>query len=235
MRPPVVLMGSLLFSATIFGWDTAHFSFQHALLAVSVVTVITGVVLTGFVLLPGVALWGGATMIGTACAIGLCSLICGVLAGAAYGLQKGDAQFREQVERRREERVNEIFSISNRIDIYFEPRSENPDEAKDFVCWFVTYDETKPESPETSERIAGRDADEFYDRCRDYLDRWLTMRLGRDDRARDYELHVFTDHPFPGDGTYTRIESIADQMQLETKRHDAKWMSAVHYLEPATQ
>ncbi len=205
----------------------ADFNFGHAAGATIVVALVVAAVLTVCVLLPGFALWGGATLLGTAFAIATVSMVLGVAAGVYVGLRTGAQDARAQAEQVRQQRVEEIRSISHRIDMYFEPREDDPEEAKDFVCWLVTYDETNPQDPEAHEQVIGRDIDQFYQLSQGYLEDWLTLRLGRDRQETHYELHVFMDEPFGGEGNFTRIKSIADQLQLETKRHDAKWTSPV--------
>ena len=212
---------------TVLGLDTANFSLTHAVIGCLVVAAIVAAVLTGGILLGPVALWGGATLKGTVCAVALASLVSGVLAGSVSGLLFGESAAQAKQRKETEAKTERIQSVSHYMDVYFESRKDDATKARDFVCWLVTYDDTQPANPEQRERINAANANTFYDLFHDHIDAWLSLRLAKDPQGREYELRVFTEHPYPGDGTYRRIEAIANQLQVKPRRHEAKWTSAV--------
>ena len=228
---------SFLLAFAIGGWDTDSFSLATAVTDGLLTTLVVAVVLAAAIAFSPIALTGGLTWAGTACAVALVSVVCGLIVGTASGLGNGAeiAKGKEEEAKKKKEdedevkRIEKIRSVSHYIDVYFEPRDDDDSQAKDFVCLFVAYDDTRAGKPERKTRIVADNAGDFFNDVRNHLEDWLIRRLKQDAgrEQRVYTLRAFTEDPYPGDGTYTQFKMISEQKHIKVIRNESKWTSAI--------
>lgn len=121
--------------------------------------------------------------------------------------------------------VEPLRRFADRLDVYFEPKENQPDEARDFTCVLVTYDEGRLAGRLIREEIHERSADNFYRQLETQVARWLGG-LALSDPHGHPQLLVYM-QPFPGEGVFERIRQIETRHAgLMVHRVDGPWRSA---------
>ncbi|MEJ5342428.1 MAG: hypothetical protein WHT09_12740 [Thermogutta sp.] len=209
--------------------DMPPFDWRAALIVGAIVAVTVAVVIVVAVLTPFIALQAGATLLGTAVAIGSIALVTGIVAAVAAGLyfgHQGDIKHQEQVQR--------ITGVTNQLDIYFHPSPDDPNRAADFQCTLVIYEEgdlasPMPEITTKKLEIKAKDATDFYDRVKEQMRVWFTRQVLADSDGRPRRVTVYM-RPYPGEGVFDRLRSLAENNGMRkcvVTRVDGPWISAV--------
>jgi hypothetical protein len=227
MKCGVIAGSAILFALS---WpDLPSFDMGAALLVGAVVVVAVVVVIVVAVATPFIAIEAGATLLGTASAVAGIALVTGLIAGAAAGVywgHQGDVHHQEQVQR--------IKSVSNQLDIYFEPSSGDARRAADFKCTLVVYEETdlvaRPLTVTTRKaRVTAASSDDFYDEVDRHMKRWFERPVEGDRGGQPRRVMIFM-KPYPGEGIYERLKEIAEQNRMAkttVHRTEGTWVSAL--------
>lgn len=206
-------------SFTIFGLYVFAVSFPSfepwTALTVGCVVAVTCLVIIGVAIaLPGIAIVGGASLLGTGCAVGGISLAVGIIGGVTAGLYKGHVDdiiigINNQ----------EVKKICNQLHIKFEPKKDQPEQAKPFECTIVTYMEEnvapkKLKFNVNNKHLEGKDADDFYPFIKHEISGWLAEKLSGDADKIKRRVIVYM-APFPGDSVFSRIADIVKEVGAE--------------------
>lgn len=168
------------------------------------------IVLVVAIATPFIAIAGGATIVGTALAIGGIAVVTGAIAGTASGLywgHQGDLKIARNKER--------VMQLSNHLDIRFEPSVDGKAMAAPFCCTLVTYDEAQGSKAvpvvKVNERfVVTNSSDEFYHAVDVELRRWFGKRVLGDERGLRRVVTVYM-QPYPGEGVWDRLQSMAQE------------------------
>jgi len=223
------MTSQILFAASWFGGGMPSFDWTAAVVVGVIVVAGAAIILTGGIATPFIAIQAGATIKATVVAVALIATATGVVAGAAAGWywgSKGDARQREEVDK--------IATVSNQLDIYFEPAGGDPKRAADFTCTVVVYEETDLQArpPTVTTRrttIKATNAQDFYDQVETQIKRWLGTRVEADRRGQPRKMVVYM-NPFPGEGVYDRIKEATDRAsggRCVVQKNEGVWASAV--------
>lgn len=216
-----LLWASFWDSLPSFDWDVAW--------KVAAITAgVAAVAIVAAIALPFVAIQAGVTVLGTAVAVMGISVLIGTGAGIAAGLYWGakkDAEWQQVVEK--------IKAVSNQLDIYFEPAASNSQQAAEFRCTLVIYEETdlKARPPRCTERhvkIEAADSEEFYRLIDQQLKAWLhkPVLADQDNKSRRVKIYM---RPYPGEGVYERLRQLVDNNGIRecvVERTERAWQSA---------
>jgi hypothetical protein len=202
------------------------FDWQTALIVGAVVTVVAAAVITGGILLPVVAIWGGKTVIGTIVAVTAVSVAIGAAAGVAAGYTKGYIG-----DIKRQEQIETIKRISSQLDIHFEP-STDPKRAADFQCTIVVYEETdlasrQPTVTTKKVKISAANSDEFYGQVDQRMKWWFAKQVGGDADGQPRRVMLYM-NPYPGEGIYERLKQMAENnvRRCVVNKIESTWVSA---------
>ena len=224
MKPMMPLLASVyLFGMSLA--DLPSFDWQAALFVGAVVAVVAAVVIVAAIATPLVAIQAGATLIGTAIAIGTIAVVTGVLGGTAAGLywgRQGDIEHGKQLE--------EIASQSNQLHITFTPSASDPEKAADFECNIIIYKEIDlnsrpPKVREETLHLTGESAAEFYQLVEQKLQQWFSGSVLADADSLPRRVSLYMT-PTPGEGVYERLKSLVEAeatREVIVQRVDGPW------------
>ncbi len=184
-----------------------------------IVAAVTVLVLVAAIATPFIALAGGASIVGTALAIGGIALVTGAVAGTASGFywgQQGDLAIARNKER--------VIQLSNHLDICFDPAPDDKESASPFRCTLLTYEEAEgsaavPVIEETKHVVAANDSHEFYSTIDTELRRWFGKPVLGDDRGLQRVVTVYM-KPFPGDAVWDRLQAMVQEQGGTPTRTD---------------
>jgi hypothetical protein len=194
----------------VLGGLLPSFDGQAAATVGLIVAVATVVVLVVAIATPFIAIAGGATIVGTALAIGGIAVVTGAIAGTASGLywgHQGDLEIARNKER--------VMQLSNHLDICFESSADDKTLASPFCCTLVTYDEAQgskavPVIEENRRVVVANNSDEFYHAVDVELRRWFGKRVLGDERGLRRVVTVYM-KPYPGDGVWDRLQAMVQE------------------------
>ena len=199
------------------------FDLRAALIVFAVATVAAAVIISAAILMPGIGIVAGTSLLKTCIEVGTIALVTGIIAGGAAGRYQGLKTAREE-EQERIEYIWKIREVDHYLDVFFLPSSDVPENARDFVCVLVEYDAGMPDSPVLKTQIETSTADTFYEEVRSQLDRWVRRPIILDGGRRRH-VAIFM-RPYPGDGVYDRIRQLClERAEIETSRVDGQWRS----------
>jgi hypothetical protein len=204
------------------------FDVGAALIVGAIVAVATVVVIGLAIATPFVAIAGGATLLGTAIAVGVIAIATGIVGGAAAGLYWG-----RQGDIKRQEEIERINRAAGQLDIYFEPSMDDRTRAASFQCTLVIYKETDPTASGPAAvtrniKVVEADSASFYRQVDEQVKSWLSKELQSDSDSRPRQVKIFMD-PNPGEGVYERLRDIAEGSEARkvvVNKVEGAWNSA---------
>jgi hypothetical protein len=205
------------------------FDWQAAAIVGAVLIVAAVIIVAAAIATPFVAIQGGATLLGTALAVGTIALITGVTGGVAAGLYWG-----HQGDIRRQEQIESIKRVSNQLDIHFEPSSDDPNQAMEFRCTLVSYEETDMESQQPTVttkkvKISATNNEEFFEQVDRQVKKWLAQPVGGDTDGQPRRVVIYM-KPYPGEGVYERLKQLVEKNEVRrcvVNKVQGAWASAL--------
>lgn len=223
-----VLLAVLNVVLAISWTDLPSFDWRAALIVGAIVVVAAVVVIAAGIATPFVAIQAGATLLGTALAVGTIALVMGAIAATAAGFYWG-----RQGDIKRQKQIDEIKRVSKRLDIYFEPFRDDPKKAVDFQCTLVFYEEDlhsqQPTVTERKIKIRAGDSKEFYTEVERQMRNWFSKKMAVDSEGEPRQVTIYME-PYPGEGVYERIKGLAENngfCKCVVSKNDATWVSAL--------
>lgn len=222
----------LLAGGTLLGvsWPPLPaFDPQAALIVGAIVTVAALVVIVVAIATPWIAIAAGATVFKTALAVLAIAAVTGAIGGAAAGVYWGN-----QGEIKRQEQMESIKRVSNQLDIFFEPSTDDASRAADFRCNLVVYEETDLASRQptvTTKRlkIVALDSEDFYEQVDRQLKSWFANRVEADLSGQPRRVTIYM-NPYPGEGIYERLKRMAEKNDVRpcvVNKTEGAWVSAL--------
>lgn len=211
------------------GWPSVpSFDLQAAVIVGAIVAVAAVVVIAVAIATPFIAIAGGATLLGTALAVGTIAIATGLIGGSAAGFYWG-----QQGDIKRQEKVETIKRVSNQLDLYFEP-SADPTRAADFQCTLVIYEETDLASQEPTVttkqvRVTAANSDEFYAQVETIMQKWFSKQVGGDSDGQPRRVKIYMT-PNPGEGIYERLKQVSEKNEIRrtvVSKVEDTWHSAL--------
>lgn len=210
------------------GWPSLpSFDPQAAILVGAIVAVAAVVVIAGAIAMPYIAIAHGATLLGTALAVGAIAIAMGLIGGAAAGIYWG-----KQGDIKRQEQVESIKRVSNQLDVYFEP-SADPMRAADFQCTLVIYEETdiasqQPTVTTKQVPVSATNSDEFYAQVETTMQKWFSKQVGGDSDGQPRRVTIYMT-PNPGEGVYERLKQVSENQirKAVVSKVEDGWHSAL--------
>jgi|GEM_PF-1214650 len=230
MKSAILLATSgILLASGWLGWlNLPSFDWKAAVIVGAIVTVAAVVILAAAIATPFVAIQAGATLLGTAISVGTIALITGIIGGIAAGLYWGHQKDREQ-----KEIIETIKRTSNRLDIYFEPSSDDPKQAAEFRCTLVIYEETMESSRPTATtkkvKINAASNTEFFEQLDREMKRWFARQVEGDKDRQPRRVMIYM-KPYPGEGIYERLKQLAEMNGIRkciVNKIEGNWVSAL--------
>ncbi len=189
---------------------------------------IAGVIVMA-ILTPFVAIQAGAAVVATGIAIAGISVVTETIGGVAAGLYWG-----HQAEIKRQEQVQRIMGVTNQLDIYFEPSTDDPERAANFECTLVLYEvaELTSETPTITTKklqVKATNSRDFYEQVHEQMRIWFSRQVLADSEGQPCRVTVYM-KPYPGEGIYDRLKNIATNNGIRkcvVTRVDGPWVAAV--------
>lgn len=204
------------------------FDGKAALIVGAIVVLAAAAAITVAILIPGVPILAGAGLWATFKAVAIVSVAVGLVGGTAAGFYRG-----YESDKKREETVEWIRTVSNQLDVHFQASASTPDRADDFRCCVIIYEETdlttrQPTIQPRKINIEAKDVEEFYSILQSQLAKWFAKKVLGDNAQQPRRILVYM-RPFPGDGVWERIKEMCTgfSSQCVVNKVEGKWKSAI--------
>jgi hypothetical protein len=207
-------------------WEWPPFDLSSALW-VGGITVLATLVIVGLAIaLPAVAIVAASTFAAWM-AIAAIAVVIGIVAGIAAGLVEG-----RQLEVERTEAIEKLALDTRTIHIYFEPKTGNLGEAKEFTCLLTYHTITKKkpsiEIKKVTKIVTVASSSDFYANLERVLFNWFRNEALVDKDGETRIAKIYT-KPDPGSIVSSRIEELIIECREEFSRRCEILISKTFY------
>ena len=208
-------------------WEWPAFDLSTALWVGGITVLATLAVIGIAVFLTPLAIAAGASFLATWIAIAAIAVVIGIVTGIAAGLVEG-----HQLEVERTEAIEKLALDTRTIHIYFEPKTGNLGEAKEFACLLTyhTITKTKPsiEIQKDTKIVTGASSSDFYANLEQVLFNWFRKEALVDKDGETRIAKIYT-KPDPGSIVSSRIKELINECSEEFSRRCEMLTSETFY------